>query len=165
MDDGKVVPFRPRRDPDQDRVVIGGPVDSTTVGLCVYGGDDLDPDEITRLLGVAPTHAHRKGEPARPRCPPASIGGWFLSEEWASENPEELTRRLLDRLPADPVCWAELGSRFRVEVSYGISLEAWNRGFTLSAATVARLAALGAEVGFDIYGAGDPPFEFPPPSA
>jgi hypothetical protein len=165
MDDGKVVPFQPRRDPGERSVVtVGGPVDSTTVGLRVHG-DDLVPDEVTRLLGVAPTKAWRLGERWNPRLPPAGTGAWFLDEGWAPEEPEALTRRLLDRLPADPACWAELRSRFRVSVCYGISLEAWNRGFDLSGATIGRLAVLGVEVGFDIYGAGDPPFEFPPPTA
>lgn len=160
MDDGKIVPFRPRRDADEGGVEVGGSIDATTVGLSVYG-DDLDPDEITRLLGVAPTKVCRRGERWRPQLPPARTGMWLLTEPWASEEPDRLTSRLLDRLPGDPDCWAALRSRFRVAIGYGISLEDWNRGFSLSAATVARLAVLGVEVGFDIYGAGDPPFEFP----
>ena len=35
--------------------------DRISVALYIYG-DKLDPDEVTRLLGVQPTWAHRKGE-------------------------------------------------------------------------------------------------------
>lgn len=165
MEDDRVVPFRPRRVRDRN-VSVGGPVDSTTVGLRLYG-DDLEPDEVTRLLGTAPTMARRRGErfAARPGIPPARMGQWFLEEDWAAEEPDVLARRLLDRLPTDPARWAALSSRFRVAICFGISLQAWNRGFTLSAATVGRLAVLGAEVGFDIYGAGEPPFDLDNPSA
>jgi hypothetical protein len=39
---------------------FGGPIDDAAVSLKIYG-DDLDPDQITGLLGVAPTHSHRLG--------------------------------------------------------------------------------------------------------
>ncbi|MEZ0389351.1 MAG: DUF4279 domain-containing protein [Verrucomicrobium sp.] len=40
---------------------FGGPVDEASVLLRIYG-DDLDPEEITRLLGCEPWDAGRMGE-------------------------------------------------------------------------------------------------------
>ena len=67
----------------QPVAVVGGTIDETSVSLCLYG-DDLDPDEISRILGVCPTHAHRKGEERRSRSPraqkppPYKSGAWIL---------------------------------------------------------------------------------------
>lgn len=42
-----------------------------------FHGDDLDPDEITALLGIEPSNAHKKG--SRGRLPLTSC--WYLSTE------------------------------------------------------------------------------------
>src|SRR5713226_10670143 len=44
--------------------------------------DDLDPEEITRLLGLQPTRGWKRGEPRNPRARtpiPAKFGVWLLS--------------------------------------------------------------------------------------
>ncbi len=63
--------------------------------------------------------------------------------------------RLLDRLPADADICSVLCARFDVRLSYGVHLEAWNRGFELSRDLVQRLGQLGLRVGFDIYAHGE----------
>lgn len=49
-------------------------------------GDDLDPEEISRQLGIEPSHSHRKGEPHIGRSgydyeKPWSTGVWLVSSE------------------------------------------------------------------------------------
>jgi len=50
-----------------------------------FAGDDLDPDEISALLPVKPTRAHRKGETffAGPRAGNlrGRTGMWFLATD------------------------------------------------------------------------------------
>jgi predicted RNA binding protein YcfA (HicA-like mRNA interferase family) len=46
----------------------GDLVDETRFTRGIHG-EDLDPDEISRLLGYAPTSAHRRGEPRRSGSP------------------------------------------------------------------------------------------------
>ena len=46
---------------DERFVRFGGPVDKVTVSLRLFG-EDLDPDEVTKLLGCKPTSAARKGD-------------------------------------------------------------------------------------------------------
>ncbi len=55
------------------------------------------------------------------------------------------------RLPADPPVWEQLAEHHDVRVYYGLHLDAWNRGFDLSPATVHQLEVLRAAIGFDIY--------------
>ena len=47
----------------EEGFVVGGEVDRIEVSLRV-AGDALDPQRITRMLGVSPTFAARKGRPA-----------------------------------------------------------------------------------------------------
>ena len=75
----KVVPLR-RRAPAGKTVSVGGPIDEVRVTLALYS-EDLEPDEVTRALGVQPSSAHRRGERRGPRSPPYRQGAWFLTEQ------------------------------------------------------------------------------------
>ncbi|RLE21769.1 MAG: hypothetical protein DRJ65_15365 [Acidobacteria bacterium] len=131
----------------------GGLVDETGVCLALYG-DALDPKEITALLGNSATHSHRKGDLNRSGRPFAT-GAWLFEVRGnAPESPEELTCRLLDQLPSDPKLWSQLSESHGVQLRYGLHMDEWNRGFDLSAQTVARISLLRASIGFDIYAHG-----------
>lgn len=56
-----------------------------------FAGDALDPEEISRLLDISPTHAYRKGEsfspgPRTPRVV-GRTGVWYLSTDRAVSSP------------------------------------------------------------------------------
>jgi hypothetical protein len=132
-------------------ITVGGPIDETHVTLAVYG-DDLDPDAVTALFACSPTHAHRRGDRKGPRSPPARRGAWLLeSRGTAPEDPESLTHTLLDKLPVGDDFWTKLHAAYDVQLRFGLFVNAWNRGFGLSAETVARVAALRLPLLFDIY--------------
>lgn len=129
---------------------VGGPVDEARLTLGIHG-PDLEPNEITALLGCTPTSAHRRGEERR-RSPPYSQGGWLLSVvAKAPVGLDELVRLLFARLPQDSAQWELLATRYTIRVSFGIFVGGWNRGFELSPASLRQLAMLGVPVGFDIY--------------
>jgi hypothetical protein len=133
---------------------VGGLVDETRVTLGIHG-PDLQPEEISAVLGCDPTSARRRGD-ARRRGPPSPQGAWLLTVEGkAPAEPDKLVRRLLAHLPNDPAVWEQLAARYSVRVTFGIFIGAWNRGFDLSPAAMRRLADLGATVGFDIYADGE----------
>jgi hypothetical protein len=50
-------------------------------------GDAVDFDEITRTLGMAPTHSHRKGDKKGPRSPPYKHDMWSFSPNVAEQRP------------------------------------------------------------------------------
>jgi Domain of unknown function (DUF4279) len=60
----------------------GGDVDETSVSLRFFG-DDLDPDEISKLLNCQPTVGYRKGDvmPDSRRRKIAGTGSWLLSKK------------------------------------------------------------------------------------
>ena len=135
--------------------MVGGLIDETRLTLSVHG-DDLDPDEVTRLLGCSPSRSNRRGD-LRPRSgTPHPRGAWLLTLEGkAPVEPEHLLASLLDRLPSDPSVWDALRARHSVALGFGLFQEAWNRGFDLSPGVIHRVAALGLGLGFDIYADGD----------
>lgn len=130
---------------------VGGPVDEVRLTLGIYG-PELDPEEVSRVLGCSPTSAHRRGDPRRPPVPPWPQGAWLLVVEGkAPKGPDELVRELLSGLPIDAATWDELTGRYVVRIGFGIFVSDWNRGFELSPESMALLARTGASVGFDIY--------------
>lgn len=136
----------------------GGLVDRCRVGLSLHG-EALDPAEITRLLGVEPTRAHRPGEARSSRgraAPPWRAGTWVLDLKGAApRGPEQLLGELLDRLPSDPRVWEALRARHEVRLGLAVYLDDWNRGFSLEPALLQRVAALGLGLDVEIYGALD----------
>jgi hypothetical protein len=129
---------------------FGGPVDTTLVRLGIYGAD-LDPDEITQLLGIEPTTSHRRGE-ARRSAGPWPQGAWLLKQAGArGQDPAQIVNATLDKLPEDPEVWSRLRGTYEVRLTFGLHLDAFNRGFDLAPEVVERLASIGAIVGFDIY--------------
>jgi len=128
----------------------GGLPDKCSFTLGVYG-EDLDPDEISSLLGCAPTRAHRRGD-LRKSGTPWPQGCWTHAVEGTPPTgPEELVHLLLARLPTDEGLWKMLRARYRVTLGFGIFNEGWNRGFALSPEALRRIQAIGVGVDFDIY--------------
>jgi len=151
----KVVPFR-RVKEHQVLAEVGGPVDEVNVTLALYS-EALDPEEITRTLGVAPTSAHRRGERTpKPWSEPARTGAWFLKERGRDAEPAEaVIDRVLRQLPEDPAVWRELGCKHDIQLRFGIHMTGWNKGLGISSEQVMRIAQLGAHMEFDIYAYGE----------
>lgn len=144
-------PPEPSQDP-AGFALVGGPVDEVRVALRVMG-DDLDPDEVSRLLGCQPTMARRKGEvvPGKVRDRVWQSGIWTLGRTTRRAAIEEEVRLLLAAVTDDLGAWRELCRRFRMDVFCGVFMEDWNRGFELSPATMKLLSERGLAIGFDIY--------------
>jgi hypothetical protein len=126
-------------------------------------GERLDPDAITQATGLTPHLSHRKGEPRPPsrvgkQLPPWRSGIWVLdSEEVLPQTGNHLDDHLiwlLDQL--EP----HVRTIHRLSAERGLNSDFWcfysmgqaNSSFDLTARTVARIAAPGADLTFDIYG-------------
>ncbi len=154
MSADNVVPF------GRPGMTIGGLIEEAGASLNIYG-DDLDPDEITRLLGLAPTHSHRLGDRLKPHSPPFRTGCWTHRVEGAGPgDPADLALgSLLDRLPSEASFWAPLGQRYQIRIFFCIGFKGWNKAFTLSAGNVQRVARLGVRLDFDLYADDQTPSE------
>jgi Domain of unknown function (DUF4279) len=69
--------------------------DRTVVVLRIYG-DELDPEALSRRLGITPSKSQRRGQVftnSLGRNRTAKVGGWFLSSE-ENVNSKDLRRHL-----------------------------------------------------------------------
>jgi hypothetical protein len=106
-------------------------------------GDAVDPERITRMLGVSPTWAARQGEPVDragvPELQHTGIWAYALpaSPEWELGDAIDT---LLERLPHDPALWESLAGWARVAVVCGLYIHDVDRAADLAPDTLARLA-------------------------
>lgn len=121
-------------------------------------GDDLVPDEVSKLLGATPSLARTKGQRISlnfGRSRTARFGQWHLQA--SDTEPEDLdgqVAELLDQLTGDLRVWSDLARRFQVDLFCGWFLGESNEGVVISSATLKALGERGIELGLDIYGPG-----------
>jgi Domain of unknown function (DUF4279) len=96
--------------------------DEFVVTLRLFG-DDLDPDEITQLLGATPTAAVRRGD-LRHWSTGSCIerqGSWRLTAGGRSTTDiEAQSVSLFERLTADLSVWRSLTARFEADLFCGV---------------------------------------------
>jgi hypothetical protein len=129
-------------------------VDRLEVALHVTG-DELDPERITRMLGVAPTFAGRKGEDVDEAGVPVTqpTGSWIYalpaSPEWELGDAIDT---LLEQLPPDPALWESLATWADVTVVCALHVHADDRSAHLPPDTLARLSERRLALRLDIRG-------------
>jgi hypothetical protein len=122
-------------------------------------GPNLDPDEITRLLGKTPERAERRGQVIRGKSGherTARQGRWSVSAEPCS--PGDLDAQIAALLAGttdDLAVWRKVVSAFRADVFCGLFLEESNEGLEVSPATLKLLGDRGLKLDLDIYGGGN----------
>jgi uncharacterized protein with von Willebrand factor type A (vWA) domain len=122
-------------------------------------GDELDPDEITRLLGKAPTTVQRRGHPMRK--PSGQLGrimpfsSWSLSaDDSLSGDLDAQVDQILDRTAQDLAVWRGIASTWRMHLFCGLFLRDHNEGLSLSPTSLRALGDREILLDLDIYGAG-----------
>jgi hypothetical protein len=116
-------------------------------------GDNLDPDEITRLLGASPTEAYHRGDaiPRRNHTFTANSGSWSISTERSTRDIEEQLTELFAKLNSDPEVWRSLTNRYEADLFCGVFLSWFGHGFSMSPSLHRLLADRNLLITFDIY--------------
>jgi ribosomal protein L19 len=125
----------------------------SAVSLRVFG-DDLEPDEITTVLGSSPSTSYRKGDLISPGRSDAirKYGMWILKAP--DSEPDDFKTQvdqLLSTVTQDFAVWRSLGQRYQVDLFCGFFMDTRNQGFTLAVQTMRALLERGVEPGFDVY--------------
>lgn len=128
----------------------------TLASLRIFG-DDLDPDEISALLGASPTSCAIKGQDRVGRDGikrgVVRTGRWLL--EAIPRQPEDLDSQiveLLSALTSDAAVWRRLAARFKADIFCGLFMKESNEGLGLRPETLEMVGSRGLSLGFDIYG-------------
>ncbi|KIC18577.1 DUF4279 domain-containing protein [Leisingera sp. ANG-DT] len=121
-------------------------------------GDDLDPAELTAVLGKEPDRFERKGDTiALPKqgFRTASTGSWKINaSRMEPGNLDAQVAQILQGTTDNLGVWQDLCRRFDVHLFCGLFLSDENEGFCISPETMRLLGARGIAVDFDIYAAG-----------
>lgn len=132
-------------------IITGGVVDSSSASLCFYA-EDLDPDEITKILGVNATRSIKRGDRRNSVAKPYKKGAWIYRVEGnAPSGPNEHLINLLNSFSVKTEIWEQLRKKYECRISIGIHIYGWNRGFTLSPKALTQVNNTGIELDFDIY--------------
>jgi hypothetical protein len=128
-----------------------------SVATLRIAGDDLDPSEISVLLGHAASKQQVKGEifggKVTGRSRTAKTGMWRL--EATDATPEDLDGQiaeLLGKLTGDRKVWEQISNKYDIDLFCGLFMKVSNEGMSISAESMKALGARGIELGLDIYG-------------
>jgi Domain of unknown function (DUF4279) len=152
---------QPQGPPPGEYWVVGGEAPDVKKASFRLHGDELDPGAVTRATGLTPDSAHRKGdarESKSGRHTTWSRSLWLID---SSYHLPPSTACLEDHLSWLPDTLEPARDRLReicAEQSLagdfycGYFMHQWNSSIGISARTLARIAALDANFGIDIYG-------------
>jgi ribosomal protein L19 len=119
-----------------------------------FFGDDLNPAELTSMLGREPSMQYKKGDTrtSSGHQYARKFGAWIAATE--KQRPEAVDAQLEELLASmnqDLTVWKSLTSRFNADVFCGLFMDESNEAFSLSPATLQTLANRGLEIIFDVY--------------
>jgi hypothetical protein len=120
-------------------------------------GPELDPDEVTRLLGIEPEYAHRRGDAnagkGGRRYADYPEGMWKISSAEGEEaTVEEHLLALLERIEPGRAGLARCQEQgLRTDVFVGYFAQGEPGGFGLAPETSRRLGELGVRLEVDYY--------------
>ena len=123
-----------------------------------FFGDDLDPDEVSTLLGCSPTDSARRGDlvQLRTRSYTAPQGSWSLCTERSADDIETQLVAMFGRLTDDLSVWQSLTTRFDADLFCGVFLVWQGHGFDMSPRLHRLLADRNLLIVFDIYASDGP---------
>lgn len=153
MTEYKSKPAPPTAPIGEPLIVVGGEFDLASVSLRFFG-DDLDPDEISKLLNCEPTHGYRKGDilPDERYHIVAKTGCWRLRGEQRNDlTLEKQILELFDRLSSDLETWRKLTRQYSGDLFCGLWMEDFNRGLDFSPELMNKIAERGLKLGLDVY--------------
>jgi hypothetical protein len=119
---------------------------SKTAASLRFFGDDLNPEEVTQLLGKEPDKAERRGE-VRPSGYTVRRGRWSVSA--GRRTPGDLDSQIAELLAGmtdDLAVWQRLTSVYQADIFCGLFLEQENEGISLSPTTLQLLGERGIEL-------------------
>ena len=122
--------------------------------LCIYPGEAIAPEDITRRLKVEPTSVQHIGERLGRTGRTIAINGWFLTTKDLLDSKD--CRRhidwILDRVyeSKKELLWMQ-SEGFQAYIFRFWESRFANGGPTISPAQMARLSELNLDVSWDVY--------------
>jgi hypothetical protein len=145
------MPRKPKPTGPEGTVWFGGEIERACLWLR-FMGDDLEPEEITNLLGRTPSHSRRKGETFVRKSGAARTGSRILEIDLPYEmTVEDGIPALFAQLTNDLSVWQSLTEKYKAELVCDAIVRGANQGFELPAEVVKLIAARNLTFGVDIF--------------
>jgi hypothetical protein len=119
-------------------------------------GADLDPEQVTMMLGGTPTRTERKGQEISKGDgrPPkiARLGQWQI--EAPAAQPSDINgqvKQLLEGLTKDITVWRRLAGQYKIDIFCGWFMSETNEGEDINSETLLALGERGISLALDIY--------------
>jgi hypothetical protein len=141
------------------RAHIMGPLHEAVATLRV-SRTDLDPDDVSRLLGMQPTYSQREARDpvSSAAVPPQAIrrGLWRLKAQ-ATETADidHQVSALLSQLTQDLSVWGCLAANYKIDLFCGWFMKEGNEGVEISPTSLSRLGERHVMLALDMYGPSD----------
>ena len=118
-----------------------------------FFGENLNPEDLTRMLGSAPTKSARKGDVrGGPSGYVEKTGSWRLhAPDQSPGNLDEQIKNILAALTSDLAVWGQLSRQFKVDMFCGAFMDQPNEGLELHADTLSAMGVRGIALSLDIY--------------
>ena len=115
----------------------------------------LDPDEVTAIVGVAPTSVQRRGDPVEKRPGKTySRGGWWISTQGllTSKDARHHLDWIIGKMSGKEAEFAQLHERgYLVDLCVRWDSRHGHGGPTIGPEQMRALADLGLDLWFDVY--------------
>lgn len=130
---------------------MSNPNCAETYALLRIVGPNVDPDELTRSLGIQPTQSVKVGSVHPNGTKPRKEGIWGLSTEGelSSTELEDHIRLLLDRLKSTFKDHIPAGARSEIHCVWRSATG--HGGPVISSSTLARVSGANLDLDFDFY--------------
>lgn len=133
---------------------MGGPFDRLFFEINIFG-DDLDPNEITQMLGVPPSLCYRKDDERPKGSQYYKTGGWILRSGAVplsdDDTGEVEFESWVKSLPGNKMIWDDIQMRFTVSVRLVGYTDQWNADFLISSTTIMELAKRGLPLAIEPF--------------
>jgi hypothetical protein len=131
-----------------------------TMASLRFYGDDLIPDEVTKLLGEQPTKSELKGHVRigvkTGRKITVKTGGWWLDAPVQNDgNLDKQVADLLQNLTPDLEIWGDLTKKFQADVFCGLFMQTGSDGLSMNPLTLHMLGERGLRLEMCIYDPSD----------
>ncbi len=148
------MPRIPKPTDPEGTVWFGGEVERARIWLRVFG-DDVDPSQITNLLGRTAARACRKGDVILMRSGNTRIarsGSWIVDFDPPPEmTVDEAISALLSTMTDDESIWRQITSDFKVDLVCDVFVRGANQGLEIPPAVVQQIAKRNLRFGIDIF--------------
>jgi hypothetical protein len=138
---------------DDAILTAGGEVDEYHISLGFYG-DELNPNELSTVLGRPATSSCVKGDIVHKndRTRVEHTGRWLLSIPPKPGEPlQPQIESLLASLTPDLAVWKLLAERFKVRFVVSAWIRSWNRGLEIDPHLLREICDRQLSLGIDIY--------------